>query len=118
MILLGVLVVAVFISFLRWRMRESLLGHVPTREFVTLGRLVEIQCAMEAYRMTNAVWPPESEMPLFVRKLCKGIGDDVDTDGWGTKINLRVTTNRLEMVSAGPDMVFGNADDVTRSVAR
>lgn len=88
-----------------------------------------INAALSAYETDNSALPPSSENYLLVKELTgEGLTPKVYTlprpnelnanrefvDGWGTPLRFVFKgKDDVLSISAGPDKIFGTADDIT-----
>jgi len=80
-----------------------------TREHVAY--IVAGKLAFEAYGEW-AVTHPHSICPTSIYELASVLGEDAG-DPWGRSYRMICTDDRVVIVSAGPDGIFGTSDDIS-----
>jgi hypothetical protein len=76
---------------------------------VARARVREIEDAVSHYRLARGQCPPTSD-DLFKHT---DVNPSSLLDPWGTSIPYWCSDDGAEAISAGPDRIFGTADDIT-----
>ena len=90
-------------------------GHSPTRDEIRAQVVTErLQVVVERIgqlRAEHGAWPSQREIEAFFDR-----DSGPPIDNWGVPLRFEVTEERVAIVSAGIDGVFGTSDDITASV--
>jgi general secretion pathway protein G len=91
---------------------------LPARRAATGSKLQNVRSALEMYRLDNGRYPTEAEgLAVLGRPALPG-GTiyllDEPKDAWGKPFRYRLDGGLAVIESAGPDGIFGTADDLTR----
>lgn len=86
--------------------REENRWATSRRKLRELGKVIGNWLASEA------VNKDPSQLTLFRLREEMGVANDMLVDGWGTEIHYLPDNEGYRLISAGPDQLFGTADDI------
>jgi general secretion pathway protein G len=91
---------------------------LPARRAATGSNLQNVRSALEMFRLDNGRYPTEEEGLGILARPARPGGTIYLTgeprDAWGKPFRYRLEGGLAAIESAGPDGVFGTADDIAR----
>lgn len=121
--LIEILVAVAIIGILGAVAVTNVIGHIEkTKQIAAKDSVDNIANAVTTYYLSNKKYP--SDLRDLVRDngndepILKG-GEGALEDPWGTEYKLeKKGSRRFVVISAGPDMEFGNDDDIRSDVTK